>query len=105
MQAQNSHHEQGVYRLCGSVEPSRLMGLQCATSILCCHVGGDGNVLKANEEGEVAINCSPHPPPGLFSRYVNDEERTAKCFHNNYYLTGDKGNSIAAHSLCPKYCV
>lgn len=51
----------------------------------------DGEVVGKNVEGDVAVNCAPQRPVGLFTKYVNDEERTAAAFLGNFYLTGDRG--------------
>lgn len=33
----------------------------------------------------------PDSPVGLFSGYLNDQDRTESCFIGEYYLTGDRG--------------
>ncbi|XP_066934042.1 acyl-coenzyme A synthetase ACSM3, mitochondrial-like [Clytia hemisphaerica] len=54
-------------------------------------IDNKGNKMKPGEEGNVAVNCSPKPPVGLFSKYVDDPERTSAAFCGNFYLTGDRG--------------
>lgn len=40
------------------------------------------------DDGEISVKCDPKPI-SLMSGYVDDEERTAKCFAGGYYRTGD----------------
>lgn len=49
-----------------------------------------GNVLPANAEGDIAVKVSPQRPIGLFKEYWKEPERTAACFRNGWYLTGDR---------------
>lgn len=53
-------------------------------------VDGDGNIMPHGEEGDIAIRYKPNRPAGLFSRYVDDPERTASVFRGDFYLTGDR---------------
>lgn len=53
-------------------------------------LGNDGKEVGADIEGEMAVKCKPDRPVGLFTQYVKDEERTAKAFYKDYYLTGDR---------------
>jgi len=41
-----------------------------------------------SNDGEIAVECDPKPL-SLMTGYVDDEERTAKCFAGGYYRTGD----------------
>jgi acetyl-CoA synthetase len=41
-----------------------------------------------SDEGEISVKCVPKPL-SLMTGYVDDEERTAKCFAGGYYRTGD----------------
>lgn len=41
-----------------------------------------------SDDGEIAVECDPKPI-SLMAGYVDDEERTAKCFAGGYYRTGD----------------
>ena len=41
-----------------------------------------------SDDGEISVKCDPKPI-SLMSGYVDDEERTAKCFAGGYYRTGD----------------
>lgn len=52
----------------------------------------DGNILPADEEGDIAVNVSDGmKPQGMFSCYLNDEKRTAGVYKgDNWYLTGDR---------------
>ena len=43
---------------------------------------------KESGEGEIAVMCNPKPL-SLMTGYMDDEERTAKCFAGGYYRTGD----------------
>ncbi len=49
----------------------------------------DGNAVADGEVGEICINIADGVPPGLFTGYYNDPERTAECRHDGYYHTGD----------------
>jgi acetyl-CoA synthetase len=40
------------------------------------------------DDGEIAVECDPKPI-SLMTGYVDDEERTSKCFAGGYYRTGD----------------
>lgn len=54
-------------------------------------INDDGEEVDNMTEGDIAINCSPQRPVGLFTRYVDDPERTAATHRGHYYLTGDRG--------------
>lgn len=41
-------------------------------------------------EGEICIRTSPHPPVGLFSCYLQEEEKTKNAMRDGFYRTGDK---------------
>ena len=43
---------------------------------------------EESDDGEISVKCDPKPI-SLMSGYVDDEERTAKCFAGGYYRTGD----------------
>jgi len=49
-----------------------------------------GNILPANEEGDIAIKIKPEKPVGLFKEYWKEPERTASAYIDGWYLTGDK---------------
>jgi len=49
-----------------------------------------GNVLPANQEGDIAVRVHPQKPPGLFKEYKNEPEKTAKSFRGEWYLTNDR---------------
>ncbi|XP_033647091.1 acyl-coenzyme A synthetase ACSM3, mitochondrial-like isoform X1 [Asterias rubens] len=53
-------------------------------------VDDEGNRLPSGEEGDIGVLVKPHRPVGLFTRYKDDAERTAKVFKGDYYLTGDR---------------
>ncbi|WP_018996410.1 AMP-binding protein [Hirschia maritima] len=55
-------------------------------------IGHDGNILAADQEGDIAVNILPEAKPlGMFDGYKNDEERTAAVYkHDKWYLTGDR---------------
>jgi acetyl-CoA synthetase len=46
---------------------------------------GEGN---ESDDGEISVKCDPKPI-SLMTGYIDDEERTAKCFAGGYYRTGD----------------
>lgn len=49
----------------------------------------EGNLCDVGEEGEIVINTSQDKPPGLFTGYYLDEEKTNEVWHDDYYHTGD----------------
>ncbi|CAH3114733.1 unnamed protein product [Porites lobata] len=49
-----------------------------------------GNECPAGVEGEVVVSMTPNKPVGLFTRYVDDPDRTASVIHDNLYWTGDR---------------
>jgi len=54
-------------------------------------VDDDGNEMKTNEEGNIALYIGDERPPGLFKEYWKDTKIMKKSFRNNYYFTGDRG--------------
>ncbi|MEA3458957.1 MAG: AMP-binding protein [Candidatus Thermoplasmatota archaeon] len=53
-------------------------------------IDDDGNELKPNEVGNIAIYLGDERPPGLFKEYWKDEEIMDKSFRGDYYYTGDQ---------------
>jgi len=53
-------------------------------------VDDDGNELKSNDVGNIAIYLGDERPPGLFKEYWKDEEIMCKSFRGDYYYTGDQ---------------
>lgn len=53
-------------------------------------IDDDGAVLPPKREGDVAVRVKPRRPPGLFTEYRGDPERTARVFRGDWYLTGDR---------------
>ncbi|XP_045212457.2 acyl-coenzyme A synthetase ACSM3, mitochondrial-like isoform X2 [Mercenaria mercenaria] len=53
-------------------------------------VDDDGQILPRGKEGNIGILCKPHKPVGLFTRYIDDDERMRSVFVGDYYLTGDR---------------
>ncbi|XP_067407107.1 acyl-coenzyme A synthetase ACSM3, mitochondrial-like isoform X4 [Emydura macquarii macquarii] len=49
------------------------------------------NILPPGEEGYIAIKAKPMRPFCLFTRYIDDPERTESTFRGNFYVTGDRG--------------
>ncbi|KAJ7376472.1 Acyl-coenzyme A synthetase acsm4, mitochondrial-like [Desmophyllum pertusum] len=45
--------------------------------------------------GRVAVRVKPYRPVGMFTRYVDDPEKTAACFSGDLYFTGDVGRMDA----------
>jgi acetyl-CoA synthetase len=43
---------------------------------------------KESDDGEIAVKCDPKPISQMVG-YMDDEERTTKCFAGGYYRTGD----------------
>ncbi|MGE3775476.1 MAG: AMP-binding protein, partial [Gammaproteobacteria bacterium] len=53
-------------------------------------IDDDGGRLPPRREGDLAVRVEPRRPPGLFTEYRGDPERTARVFRNGWYLTGDR---------------
>ncbi|XP_062612284.1 acyl-coenzyme A synthetase ACSM3, mitochondrial-like [Saccostrea cucullata] len=53
-------------------------------------VDDEGKILPNNVEGNIGLRVKPHRPVGLFTRYVDDENRTMSVFRGKFYMTGDK---------------
>jgi len=49
----------------------------------------EGNPVPSGEAGEIVINVKDGVPPGLFTGYYNDQEKTNEVWHDGYYHTGD----------------
>lgn len=49
----------------------------------------DGKICDVGEEGEIVIKTGDGKPPGLFSGYYRDPEKTDEVWHDDYYHTGD----------------
>ncbi|XP_078366368.1 acyl-coenzyme A synthetase ACSM3, mitochondrial-like isoform X2 [Oculina patagonica] len=41
--------------------------------------------------GRVVIRVKPYRPVGMFTRYVDEPEKTAACYSGDFYVTGDLG--------------
>jgi acetyl-CoA synthetase/medium-chain acyl-CoA synthetase len=52
-------------------------------------VDAEGNPLPAGQPGEIAVRVEPERPVGLFREYWHAPEATSKCYHGDWYLTGD----------------
>lgn len=52
-------------------------------------IAPDGHSVEDGEQGEVIIRIEPKKPVGLFKGYYRDPEKTAECFANGMYHTGD----------------
>ena len=53
-------------------------------------IGDAGEILPADEEGDIALRVGEGLPPGLFLGYRGDPDRTASVFRDGWYLTGDR---------------
>lgn len=53
-------------------------------------IGDDAQPLPPGKEGDIAVRVRPDRPVGLFQEYWHDPEATARAFHGDYYLTGDR---------------
>ena len=49
----------------------------------------DGKDVAVGEVGEIAFRVADGAPNGLFCGYYEDTEKTAECWHDGYYHTGD----------------
>ncbi len=49
----------------------------------------DGKPVPTGETGEICIRVADGAPCGLFREYYLDPEKTAECWHDGYYHTGD----------------
>lgn len=49
----------------------------------------DGTEAAQGETGEICVNVQNGAPCGLFSGYYNDPEKTAECWYDGFYHTGD----------------
>ena len=49
----------------------------------------EGNPVPSGEAGEIVINVKDGVPPGLFTGYYNDKEKTDEVWYDGYYHTGD----------------
>ncbi|KAL6467870.1 hypothetical protein MHYP_G00235470 [Metynnis hypsauchen] len=54
-------------------------------------VNEEGHVVPRGTEGNLAIRVKPHKPFSLFTEYTGEPEKTAECYHGDFYLTGDRG--------------
>ena len=57
-----------------------------------CIVDNMGHEVPAGEQGNIAVRVLPERPPGLFSGYLNDPDRTENAFCGEFYLTGDRAS-------------
>jgi acetyl-CoA synthetase len=52
-------------------------------------LNAEGKPAEVGEEGEIVIHTSFGNPPGIFTGYGSEPERTAAVWHDGYYHTGD----------------
>ena len=79
--------------LCGSflnIEPRYGSMGKPAPGIDLQIVDNDGNILPANQEGDIAVRVKPNRPLGLYKEYWKDPERTANTYVGDWYITGDR---------------
>ncbi len=50
----------------------------------------DGNPVPMGDTGEICIRTGETVPCGLFTQYADNEEDTAKAWHDGFYHTGDQ---------------
>jgi acyl-coenzyme A synthetase/AMP-(fatty) acid ligase len=50
----------------------------------------NGNVLPANEEGNITVRTNTEKPNGLFKEYFDDPDKKKEAFKHGLYYTGDK---------------
>lgn len=50
----------------------------------------EGNILPANQEGDIAIKVKPEKPVGLFKEYWKNSEKTDDVYRGDWYITGDR---------------
>lgn len=56
------------------------------------HIVDDaGQILGVDVIGHIAIRITEPLQPGMFPGYWEDQQATANCFKNGWYLTGDNG--------------
>ncbi len=56
------------------------------------HIVDDaGHILGVDVIGHIAIRITEPLQPGMFPGYWEDQQATANCFKNGWYLTGDNG--------------
>ncbi|TNE58922.1 MAG: acyl-CoA synthetase [Alphaproteobacteria bacterium] len=80
--------------LCGNFDGMEIrpgsMGLP-APGIDLQVIDENGDLLPANQEGDIAVNVADgRKPVGMFTGYLHDEERTAAVYRGSWYLTGDR---------------
>ncbi|XP_027036792.1 acyl-coenzyme A synthetase ACSM4, mitochondrial-like isoform X1 [Pocillopora damicornis] len=49
------------------------------------------NEVTPGTQGRVVIRVKPYCPVGMFTRYVDDPEKTESCFCGDFFITGDLG--------------
>ncbi|MBN2111156.1 MAG: AMP-binding protein [Methanosarcinaceae archaeon] len=52
-------------------------------------LNAEGRPCEVGEEGEIVIDTGFGNPPGIFTGYGSEPERTADVWHDGYYHTGD----------------
>ncbi len=52
-------------------------------------IDADGNTVQNGETGEIVIRLDNGTPPGLFSEYCKEPEKTAEAMRGGAYHTGD----------------
>lgn len=53
-------------------------------------IDDEGNVLPANQEGDIAVRVKPERPVGLFKEYWNNPGATNAAHRGDWYVTGDR---------------
>ena len=51
-----------------------------------------GREMPRGEQGNIGVRVKPHRPPGLFTEYLDEPERTENSFSGDFYLTGDRAS-------------
>ncbi|PFX20990.1 Acyl-coenzyme A synthetase ACSM4, mitochondrial [Stylophora pistillata] len=54
-------------------------------------VDDEYNEVPPGTQGRVVVRVQPYCPVGMFTRYVDNPEKTESCFCGDFFITGDLG--------------